>query len=297
MKPFASRLHESMRAKKSAVCVGLDPRLELLPAPWRHAARGDGIAQAQAFEEFCVGVLDAVKDVAVAVKPQAAFFERLRSAGAASLERVIAAAHARGLLVIADVKRGDIGTTAEAYAEAWLGGDEFAPLADACTVNAYLGGDGVKPFVKAATQHGGGLFVLVKTSNPGSAELQDLVSGEHAISSHVARLVRSWNERDASGYGPVGAVVGATWPAHLIKLREELPGSVLLLPGYGAQGAGAADVVGGFDSEGLGAVVTASRSVTFPWGTKAAPADWRGMISEAAEQMRVDLDTALQRRG
>ncbi len=296
MKPFAARLHEAMRAKKSAVCVGLDPRLEALPAPLRGAARGDAVAQAAAFEEFCVGVLDAVRHVAVAVKPQAAFFERLRSPGVAALERVIAAARARDLLVIADVKRGDIGTTAEAYAEAWLGGAEFSPLADACTVNAFLGGDGVKPFVKAATQHGGGIFVLVKTSNPGSAELQDLVSDGKTISAHVAALVRGWNERSGEAYGPVGAVVGATWPAHLVALRAELPGSVLLLPGYGAQGAGAADVVGGFDADGLGAIVTASRSVTFPWGSSAAPADWRGMIGAAAEKMRSELDVALQRR-
>ncbi len=295
---FAQRLFAAAAQKRSSVCVGIDPRLASLPGTMRNVARGDAAAQAAAFEEFSVGVLDAVAPTAVAVKPQAAFFERLRAPGFAAYERVCRAARDRGLLVVADVKRGDIGTTAEAYAEAFLGGDEFAPMADACTVNAYLGSDGVRPFVQQALRHQGGLFVLVKTSNKSSSEFQDIDCSGAPAYERMAQLVNSWNTpADTTGYGSVGAVVGATWPDHLRRLRQLLPASVLLLPGYGAQGAGAADVVPGFDATGRGALVTASRSVTFPWGDGTAPSDWRGMVAEAAEKMRAEIAAALDRSG
>lgn len=293
---FTQRLAAAMDDKRSAVCVGIDPRFDSLPAALRGAQRGNAEAQAAAFEEFGLGVIEAVAEHAVAIKPQAAFFERLRAPGFAAFTRLCAAARERGLMVVADVKRGDIGTTAEAYAEAYLGGDEFEPMADACTVNAYLGSDGVKPFVQQAVRHGGGIFVLVKTSNKSSAELQDLEINGQPLCERMAALVDTWNQpRDASGYGPVGAVVGATWPGHLERLRALLPASVLLLPGYGAQGAGAADVLPGFDAQGRGALVTASRSVTFPWGSKEAPSDWRGMIGTAAAAMRAEIYDALNR--
>lgn len=298
MKSFAERVLEAAALKESAVCVGIDPRWESLPASLRGSSRGDAATQAAAFEEFGCGVIDAVRTSAVAIKPQAAFFERLRTPGFQAFERVCAHARKQGLLVIADVKRGDIGSTAEAYAEAYLGGEEFPPLADACTVNAYLGSDGVTPFVAQARRHHGGLFVLVKTSNKSSGELQDLDCGGVPVHERMAGLVAQWNQPlDAQGYGPVGAVVGATWPGHLKRLRSLLPTSLLLLPGYGAQGAGAADVIPGFDAQRRGALVTASRSVTFPWGSGAAPADWRGMVGEAAEAMRREIAAALERSG
>lgn len=293
---FVQRLFSACEKKRSVVCVGLDPRLASLPGALRLAKRGDAEAQAAAFEEFGLGVIAAVASVAVALKPQAAFFERLRAPGFAAYERICHAARRAGLLVIADVKRGDIGTTAEAYAEAFLGGEEFPPMSDACTVNAYLGSDGVKPFLQQALRHQGGLFVLVKTSNKSSAEVQDIDAGGSAVHERVATLVNSWNQpRDSTGYGPMGAVVGATWPEHLRRLRQQLPASVLLLPGYGAQGAGPADVVPGFDAQRRGALVTASRSVTFPWGEREAPADWQGMVASAAEDMRAEIATALDR--
>ena len=198
-----------------------------------------------------------------------------------------------GLLMVADVKRGDIGSTAEAYASAYLA-PSFGrdPMADACTVNPYLGTDGLHPFVAEADRHGTGLFILAKTSNPSSAELQDLTCDEREIYKHVGGIVAELNaERlGTSGYGPVGAVVGATWPELLVEKRRICPGTFFLLPGYGAQGAGAADVAGAFDDEGLGGLVTASRSISFPWKAgEPAPDDWEARIVAAAERMRDDL--------
>jgi orotidine-5'-phosphate decarboxylase len=225
-----------------------------------------------------------------------AFFEALRTEGFRAFEAVCVHARSLGIPVIIDGKRGDIGTTAAAYARAYLEATEKGPpLGDALTVNAWLGSDGVLPFLDAARPHGGGIFVLVKTSNPSSCEVQDLECEGTPLYEHMATLVRSWNTPiGASGYGPVGAVVGATWPDHLVWLRKLLPGSILLLPGYGAQGAGPEDVVGGFDDEGVGALVSASRSLTFPWATDgAAPRDWEGRVLTVVNEMRRDLARVL----
>lgn len=299
MNGFAERLFDACRRKESVVCVGLDPRAELLP-PEHRPATGDPDAVAAAYESFGRDVIDIVAPSAAALKPQAAFFEALGPPGFAAYCRLCDAARERGLLVIADVKRGDIGSTAEAYAAAWLGPrGSRPPLADACTVNAWLGADGVKPFADAARAGGGGIFVLVKTSNPSSGEIQDLqLADGGTVCERMAALVRGWAQPPGpSGYGPVGAVVGATWPAHLRELRRALPESVILIPGYGAQGAAAADVADGFDADGLGAIVNASRSITFPWGRpERCPAAWREAIRDAATAMRAELNAALAAR-
>ena len=256
---FGDRVVQAVKSKGAPVCVGLDPRPELLPGECLDRARDQGLegrdALAAACFNFCQRVIDILEARVVAVKPQAAFFEALGSAGMISFEEVCHHARSRGLLVIADVKRGDIGSTATAYAEAYLAPQDGEPtLADACTVNPYLGRDGIVPFLTVGRPHGCGLFVLVKTSNPSSSELQDLISDGRAIHLHVAELVTSLNADCVgdSGYGPVGAVVGATWPDLLLSLRKALPRSILLLPGYGAQGAGAEDVVCAFDDQGPG---------------------------------------------
>ncbi|MEM1061612.1 MAG: orotidine-5'-phosphate decarboxylase, partial [Planctomycetota bacterium] len=220
MTAYADRLHAAIRAKRTPALVGIDPRLDLLPAdivernrtPERTAAE----AAAGAFEEFSKRLIDAVAPLVPAVKPQAAFFEEYGPPGMAALGRVVAHARTAGLITILDAKRGDIGSTAEAYARGWLGGaDPDHPWqADALTVNPYLGADTLEPFVKTATERGAGLYVLVRTSNPGAAAFQDVCEGATNVFERVADVVESLSSGDAA-YGPVGAVVGATYPEEL----------------------------------------------------------------------------------
>lgn len=297
MKAFGERVTAAIAEKRSAVCVGLDPRPALLPSDCLEAGHASSPREEEALAEasriFCRRVVQLVAPHCAAVKPQVAFFEVFGSAGMEAYLDVCAFARGKGLPVIADIKRGDIGTTAEAYARAWLArrGEE-APRADACTINPYLGRDGVIPFLEAASGSGGGVFVLVRTSNPSAADFQDLRVDGETLYLRVARLVRSLNEGRVgpSGYGPLGAVVGATRPEMLGLLRAELPTSILLLPGFGAQGAGPADVVDGFDENGNGCLVSASRSITFPWsGESVVPRTWEERIVDAVTKMRDDL--------
>jgi orotidine-5'-phosphate decarboxylase len=241
---FADRLAAAVERKGAPLCVGLDPDPALMP-------EGLGVV------EFCRGIVDAVAGIAVAVKPQAAFFEALGAEGWAALAEVCGYAREAGLLVIADAKRGDVPSTARAYAAA------FAPLADAVTVNPYLGYDSLEPFF---ARDGLGVFVLVKTSNPGSADVQDLpLADGRPVWQHVAGLVDRWGADlvGASGLSSVGAVVGATFPQEVAEARQLLPRSVLLLPGVGTQGARAEDLAEAFAIGPAGALVSASRSVLY----------------------------------
>ena len=275
---FADRLCGAIDAKGSAVVVGLDPRPESLPphllADCRAALGATPQAVAEALWRFNRGIIDAVHDVVPAVKPQLAFYERYGIAGLRAYARTAYYAKEAGLLVIADGKRNDIGSTASAYAEAFLGAprvfDQPAAgdlIADALTVNPFLGRDGIQPFVDCARQHGRGVFVLVKTSNPSAGDLQDLRIDGEPLYEHLGRLVESWgeNSRGRSGYSSVGAVVGATWPEQAARLRALMPHTLFLVPGYGAQGATAADVAPCFDTNGHGALINASRSIIFAW--------------------------------
>jgi orotidine-5'-phosphate decarboxylase len=212
------------------------------------------------------------------VKPQSAFFEALGSDGVRAFEDVCAYARAAGLLVIADAKRGDIGSTARAYAAA------FFPRADALTVNPYLGGDSLEPFIEACKRDGTGLFCIVKTSNPGGADVQDVeLSDGRLLWQHVATLVHAWGEELVGEHGlsSLGAVVGATFPREVAQARELLPRSVLLLPGIGAQGATPDDVAAAFASGPKGALVSASRSVIYASSGR----DWREAAAEEAERL------------
>jgi orotidine-5'-phosphate decarboxylase len=295
-KPWSDRLCEAIGNRNSAVCVGLDPRNELLPDPLRCPA-GVAISQvAAAYRQFCNGIIDAVADLVPVVKPQAAFFEQLGPAGMVALGEVIDHAIAAGLLVVLDGKRNDIGTTAEAYSAAYLG--PASPWrCDSLTVSPYLGDDSLDPFVTACDQTASGIFVLVKTSNPGGGFLQDQVAGELPIYRHVARWVTKTNETrlGASGYGPVGAVVGATYPAQLAELRAAMPGTIILIPGFGAQGGAAADVAAGFDADGNGAIVNNSRHIIFAYQRKEyaqtyGPARWQDAARVATEEMNRQLN-------
>ena len=264
---FADRLSATVARCGNPVLVGLDPRWEQLPDSLREGIDPGSLQQrAVAYTRFCCGVIDVVASIVSAVKPQAAFFEELGPAGMQALWDVIAHARKQGLLVVLDGKRNDIGTTAAAYAEAYLGAGAASPWgADALTVSPYLGDDSLTPFVDVAKQRGAGIFVLVKTSNPGGKTFQDLLVDGRPLYEHVAALVESQSGQTLGdcGYGAVGAVVGATYPEQLRSLRALMPHTWLLVPGFGAQGGSAADVAGAFDERGMGAIVNNSRGIIF----------------------------------
>lgn len=266
---FADALCAQILAKKSIACVGIDPRYGNLPASIKGRFPGDSLqGVAEAYLAFSRGVIDAVADLVPVVKPQSAFFEQAGPAGVQVLAEVTKYAQSKGLLVIMDAKRGDIGTTAEGYAEAYLAnGSQAAFNADSLTINPYMGSDTLVPFTKAAEKYGKGLFVLVKTSNPGSATIQDLVVNGSTIYEQVADIVEDAgaSSRGTFGYSSVGAVVGATYPEQLVRLRARMPHTIFLIPGFGAQGGRASDVMKGVDSRGLGAVVNNSRGIIFAY--------------------------------
>lgn len=262
---FSDRLNSRIQDLRAPAVVGLDPHLHRLPTPLRERFEhlsGDArrTAAAEAVLEWGVAVLEGISGVVPATKPQVAFFEQLGSAGVAVLEVLCQEARNRGILVLLDAKRGDIGSTAEGYARALL--DDDGPIgADAVTLSPYLGRDSIEPFL-ARCEQGKGLFVLVRTSNPGGGDLQV----EHTAAQGVAGWIRAWNAERVGecGYGPVGAVVGATVPDEAIALREAMPRSIFLVPGYGAQGGTAADTRPCFDANLGGAIVNSSRGVIFP---------------------------------
>ncbi len=267
---FADRLLSACRARGNALCVGLDPRWDLLPADVR-ARHGGGTFDAvgAAFQEFCLRVLEVVAPLVPVVKPQSAFFEACGPAGLAALQAVLSRARALGLVTILDSKRNDIASTAEAYADAVFGGTRNDGKrhavwpADAMTINPYLGRDAVEPFLASARRVGAGVFILVRTSNKGAGQFQDLECAGKPVYRHVAEAVAAWAAENPGrcGYGDVGAVVGATHPAELTQVRAWVPAVPFLVPGYGAQGGSAADVAAAFRADGSGAVVNSSRGI------------------------------------
>ena len=298
---FVDRLFEAMQRAGNPVCVGIDPRPDELPARFleRFPANRDGVTQA--LQRFGCDVIDVVAPLVAAVKFQSAFYEAYGPSGVAAMNSSAAYAHERGLVVIIDGKRNDIGSTAEAYARGYLGkvaiGQDYeaAWQADAMTVNPYLGSDGVFPFIKVAAREKKGVFVLVRTSNNSAGEFQDLIADGKPVYRHIADRLLKWAEphRGERGYSLVGAVVGATYPEQLAELREALPGVPLLVPGYGSQGATGRDVAGAFDSEGFGAVINNSRGITFAYQRAAYRTrfgdDWQAAVDQAVHDMIDDL--------
>jgi orotidine-5'-phosphate decarboxylase len=286
---FADRLAEAVERKRSQLVVGLDPRPDLLPVELRGEAHLGRARAAEACSRFCRGLVDAVAPYVVAVKPQVAFFEALGSDGLRALEEVCGYSRAAGLQVIADGKRGDIGSTARAYAAAFLEPvDGNAPLADALTVNPYLGRDSLDPYLAACRRDGAGIFCVVKTSNRGGSEVQDLaLSDGRPVWQQVAELVSEWGADLVGEHGlsSVGAVIGATHPRAVGEARRLLPRSVLLLPGVGAQGATPADVARAFTSGPASALVNVARDVIYAF--RVSGMDWRSAAAaEAAKYAR-----------
>jgi orotidine-5'-phosphate decarboxylase len=288
---FADRIAEAVELKRSQLVVGLDPRLDLLPMELRGEAVLGRAAAASAVARFCKGIVDAVGPYVVAVKPQSAFFEALGSDGVRALEEVCEYARSFGLLVIVDAKRGDIGSTARAYAAAFLEPrDGSAPLADAVTASPYLGYDSCEPFVAACRRHGAGVFFLVRTSNAGATEVQDaILSDGRPLWHYLAELVHEWGQPLVGdrGLSSVGAVVGATHPRAVSQARKLMPQTLILLPGVGAQGATPADVARAFTSGPASALVTASRSVIYAF--RGTEDDWRAAAASEAQRLAAQV--------
>jgi orotidine-5'-phosphate decarboxylase len=293
---FPDRLEAAVIRCQNPVLVGLDPRAEMLPpgllAP-HDAGQPDKIAAA--YEQFCREIIDVVAHRVPAVKPQAAFFEELGPAGMSVLAKVVRYARERGLIVILDGKRNDIGSTATAYAHGFLG-RESPWGADALTVSPYLGDDSLQPFVEVAAEQMAGLFVLVKTSNPGGRMLQDLVADGKPIYRHVADFVErlAMTTEGDNAYGAVGAVVGATCPEQLAELRGAMPHTWFLVPGFGSQGGTAADVAAAFDPQGRGAIINNSRGIIFahslkPYKDRFAAGRWQAAVEAATNDMIAQL--------
>ncbi len=310
---FADRLIEKIRGYDNPSVAGLDPRLEYIPEHLRENAfreHGRGLeGAAAAILDFNRGLIDALCDIVPAVKPQLAYYEMYGTEGIKAFCETVRYAGSRGMLVIADGKRNDIGSTAEAYSSAFLGRNCLdgaqQPVfdADALTVNPYLGIDGVRPFIEDCGKYGKGIFVLVKTSNKSSGQLQDLkTESGNSIFEIVAGLVDEWGSGLSGkyGYSSIGAVVGATYPEQAVILRQIMKKAYILVPGYGAQGGSASDAARCFNSDGLGAIVNASRTIMCAWQSEKWSGRYGGREYDLAaraeaERMRDELREAIQK--
>lgn len=288
-------LIEGIETCKNPTCVGLDTQLAHLPEGFAGEVKNFEDA-ANALVRYNRAIVDALAGVVPSAKVQVAYYEMYGVPGMSAFHETIEYAKSKGLVVIADCKRNDIGATAGAYANAYLGetplveGHDAAFPVDFVTVNAYLGIDGVKPFLEAGKVRGGGIFALVKTSNPSGGQLQDLKIGDRTVYEVMGDLVSEWGEDSIGkyGYSSVGAVVGATYPEQGAALRKRLPHTFFLVPGYGAQGATGKDLRGCFDANGRGAVVNASRSILTAW-KKQPGVDFAQAARNEAIRMRDDI--------
>lgn len=309
---FSDRLDSAIKAKGNPICVGLDPRFDQLPrriaeaALKQHGRTAEAVAEA--YLAFNKAILDAVADIVPVCKPQVAFYEEYGWRGMRAYEATVRYAKEKGLLVIADAKRGDIGATAMAYARAHLA-ERVDPKdagfeADALTVNPYMGSDTLEPYLEVGAGEGKGIFVLVKTSNPGSGQIQDMVTASiDTVSERVAAMVKELGAKHVGqcGLSDVGAVVGATYPEQAAHLRRVMPDTIFLIPGYGAQGATAKDAAAGFRKDGRGAIVNNSRLLIFAYkqdayAQKYGEKDFAGATRAATLKMAEELKAALPQR-
>lgn len=296
------RLIEKIAQMQNPSVVGLDSLLDYIPQhikDEKFATYGDTFdAAAQSILEYNKAIIDQICDIVPAVKPQAAYYEMYSWQGMWALCETVKYAQEKGMIVIMDGKRNDIGSTMQAYAKAHLGtstvnGKELSAFgSDMLTVNGYLGSDGVNPLLPICDEQEKGIFVLVKTSNPSSGELQDQKIGDKSIYETMGAMCEQWGSQTENNYGysRVGAVVGATYPEQLAEMRQKMPHTFFLVPGYGAQGGGANDVAGAFDKNGLGAIVNSSRAILTAWkkaGTDGK--DFAEQARKAALAMKEDI--------
>lgn len=303
------KLYYRIRELKNPTVAGLDTRIEYLPESFVKEIMPNGINSfedaAEAVYQYNVRLVDALCDIVPAVKVQVAYYEMYGTAGLVAFEETMAYAKKKGMIVMADVKRNDIGATAACYANAYVGktplpgGEQRAFSSDIATINPYLGVDGIKPFVDACAENGTGVYALVKTSNKSSGQLQDLrYEDGRTLYEAVADLVEEWGAeaRGETGYSVIGAVVGATYPEQGTALRARMPHTFFLVPGYGAQGATGKDIAGCFDANGNGAIVNASRSILTAW-KKREGVDFDVAARDEALRMREDLCSSLREMG
>lgn len=297
------RLIENIIEKQNPTVAGLDPKLDYVPASIKDACfaqYGKTLeGAAAALLAFNKAIIDQIYDIVPAIKPQAAYYEMYGWQGVRALAETIAYAQEKGMFVMTDGKRNDIGTTMEAYATAHLGTTDVAGEAidafgaDALTVNGYLGTDGIQPLVKICQEKDKGIFVLVKTSNPSSGELQDLkLTNGASVYEQMGRMCEQWGEAlpGKYGYSGVGAVVGATYPEQLKEMREKAPHTFFLVPGYGAQGGGAHDAKNAFDKNGLGAIINSSRGIMCAWKKQGLTEDdFAAAARSEALRMKADI--------
>ena len=294
---FMDRLIEKIIEKRNPTVVGLDPQIYLIPQCFIDLYSKAEEPMGEIFWQFNKAVIDALEEKIPAVKLQIAFYEQWGIEGLKAYEKTIKYATQKGLVVIGDIKRGDVSSTAQAYATAHLSGYFQC---DAVTVNPLMGRDSVEPFLEQCKSHNKGIFVLVKTSNPSSGEIQSLVAQKQPVYQHIAHHVEKWGQNMIGqyGYSAVGAVVGATYPHEAKKLREEMPHTFFLVPGYGAQGATAQDVVPSFDDRGLGAVINSSRGILGAYlqeeGKEISLEEFQHSLIQATETMKNELLKALK---
>jgi len=319
---IADKLLDKIDEMGNPCVVGLDPVIEKVP---KHLLKGDSFEDvAEAFRKFNFAIIDNIADIIPAVKPQIAFYEKYGVPGLQAFKDTVDYAHSKGMIVIEDGKRNDIATTAQAYADGHLGvvqtelGKKPSLNVDLLTVNGYLGSDGLLPFVSVCKEFGKGVFILVKTSNPSSGELQDrliditleeenkLVSDGIQVKDHkttvynlMAMHVNKYALEDIGkrGYSSIGAVVGATYPSQAEEIRKIMPKSIFLVPGYGAQGGKSKDLVNCFNNDGYGAVVNSSREIIFAYQKGADPLKFAEASREAALAMIKDIRGALKESG
>ena len=308
MKNAMDLLIEKIKETNNPTVMGLDPRYEMLPECIKNKYGKDVKSVCQGILEYNKALIDSVYDIVPAVKPQIAFYEMFGIDGMECFKETCKYAKEKGMIVIADIKRGDIGTTAQGYSNAYLGetlvGDEYKSFYDIdwVTINPYLGIDGVKPFIDDCKKYNKGIFILVKTSNKSSGDLQDLkLEDGKTVYEKVAELVNSWGEDliGENGYSSVSSVVGATYPEQLKILRKIMPASYFLIPGYGAQGGKAEDIALGFDENGLGGIVNASRSLMCAfksdrWKDEFSDEEYAKATRAEAIRMRDELLTAIK---
>ncbi|MCH2202377.1 MAG: orotidine-5'-phosphate decarboxylase [Fuerstiella sp.] len=299
MTAYMTRLEGRIRSLGTPALVGLDPRWNQLPAEITRGEMSPSTQRiAEGFHQFCTEIIDIVSTLVPAVKPQVAFFEQLGPAGMEALHHVMQYARSKQLIVIADAKRSDIGSTAAAYSDAWLDGTsgKAAFPADALTVSPYLGDDTLQPFLETAAERNAGIYVLVRTSNAGAAAFQDRKTEDTTVFEAVADTIQQLNlqHRGVGQWGPVGAVVGATWPQELADLRARMPNTPFLVPGYGTQGGSSADVAAAFQYGPAGALINSSRAINFAWRRpewkdRFGEERWRDAVLASTQQMIMDL--------